>query len=154
MTKSGWCHVTMKITLEGKEVNFDDLSEVTQEHICRSIYEGYKSIAIVEENDVPNLEELVVETEFQDLICRSFEEAAYNGRRKNIVIIDDTEIYLTYKYDDEFGEFVCWVEDEFLMEDNLPEIIKAAIIEIYSMDTREIDKRIEEGSFCFDWKPY
>ena len=36
----------------------------------------------------------------------------------------------------------------------LNEIIKAAIIEIYSMDVREIDKRIEEGSFCFDWKPY
>ena len=51
MTKSGWCHVTLKITLEGEDVRWDDLSDITQEHIAAKILEGYRSIAIVEEED-------------------------------------------------------------------------------------------------------
>jgi len=73
--------------------NEDELKDVLKNTgISYSEYYGGYNIVDVEENDVPDLEELVAETEFQDLICRSFEEAAYNGRRKNIVIIDDTEI--------------------------------------------------------------
>lgn len=44
----GWCHVTLKITLEGETKDFDDLSDATQEHITKMIYEGYRSIEIVE----------------------------------------------------------------------------------------------------------
>lgn len=47
-TETGWCHISMKVTLEGREVEFEDLSDVTQEHIAQKILEGYKSIEIVE----------------------------------------------------------------------------------------------------------
>lgn len=46
--KSGWCHVTMKVILEGEEVDFDDLSDVTKEYIAQKIIDGYPSIAIFE----------------------------------------------------------------------------------------------------------
>ena len=51
MCKYGWCHVTLKITLEGEEVRWDDLSDCTQEHIASMIAEGYRSIEIIEEED-------------------------------------------------------------------------------------------------------
>ena len=49
--KHGWCHVTLNITLEGETVRWDDLSEVTQEHIATKIAEGYRSIEIIEEEE-------------------------------------------------------------------------------------------------------
>ena len=44
----GWCHVSLKITLEGEEIFWEDLSEATQEHIANCILEGYRSVEIVE----------------------------------------------------------------------------------------------------------
>ena len=49
--KYGWCHVTLNITLEGETVRWDDLSEVTQEHIATMIAKGYRSIEIVEDEE-------------------------------------------------------------------------------------------------------
>lgn len=49
--KTGWWHVKFELTLEGKEVRFDDLDECTQEHIAECIKEGYTSGEIVIEED-------------------------------------------------------------------------------------------------------
>jgi len=57
-------------------------------------------------------------------ICTSFEEAANNGRDRNIVIIDDGDIYFTCKKDGTFGELVCWVEDEFKEEPDLFDVVE------------------------------
>lgn len=51
MTKTGWWHVKFDITLEGEEIRFDDLDEVSQEHIAKCIQEGYTSGEIVIEED-------------------------------------------------------------------------------------------------------
>ena len=51
MDKYGWWSVKFELTLEGEEVRWDDLDEVTQEHIANCIKEGYTSggICIYEE---------------------------------------------------------------------------------------------------------
>lgn len=46
----GWWEVNFDITLEGEEVSFDDLSEVSQEHIANLIGEGYVSGEVHEYN--------------------------------------------------------------------------------------------------------
>ena len=51
MSKYGWCHVTLDLTIEGEPVRWDDLSDTTQEYIAAKIQEGYRSIEIVEEDD-------------------------------------------------------------------------------------------------------
>lgn len=51
-TKTGWWSVKFDLTLEGEEVRWDDLDEVTQEHIAEMIKEGYTSGEIVEEKEV------------------------------------------------------------------------------------------------------
>ena len=51
MMATGWWHVKFECTLEGEVVYFDDLSEATQEHILRAIYDGFRWGEIVEEND-------------------------------------------------------------------------------------------------------
>lgn len=51
MTKTGWWHVTFDITLEGVDIDFDELSEVSQEHILRMIGEGCRAGEVVEECD-------------------------------------------------------------------------------------------------------
>ena len=52
--KIGWCHVTLQVIQEGEEVDFDDLSDVTKEHIAQKIIEGYPSIAISELDEEDN----------------------------------------------------------------------------------------------------
>lgn len=49
MTIWGWWSVKFELTLDGKEVRWDDLSEITQEHIANMIKEGYHSGEIAEE---------------------------------------------------------------------------------------------------------
>jgi len=49
--KNGWWSVRFDITLEGKEVKFDDLDECTQEHIVKMISENYTSGEIVIEKE-------------------------------------------------------------------------------------------------------
>ena len=51
MTKGGWWSVKFKITLDGENVRFCDLSDVTQEHITKLIADGYYCGEIVEETD-------------------------------------------------------------------------------------------------------
>ena len=51
MSKTGWWSVDFDLTLEGRNVRFQDLSEATQEHIADMIKEGYSSGEIVEEGD-------------------------------------------------------------------------------------------------------
>jgi hypothetical protein len=49
--KTGWWKVSFDLKLEGEEVQFNDLSEATQEHITQKIMEGYIQGEIVEEDD-------------------------------------------------------------------------------------------------------
>lgn len=51
MTKLGWWNVKFDLTLDGKEVRWDDLDECTQEHIAEMIKEGYNGGEIVIEED-------------------------------------------------------------------------------------------------------
>lgn len=51
MMKTGWWGVKFELTLEGEDVRFEDLSEVSQQHIAESILEGYYGGEIVEESD-------------------------------------------------------------------------------------------------------
>lgn len=48
--KRGWWSIEFKIALEGtdKPMRFEDLSEPTQEHICKLISEGFTSGEICE----------------------------------------------------------------------------------------------------------
>lgn len=57
MTKSGWWSVNWDLTLEGVPVQWDDLDECTQEHILKSIMEGYTGGEIVIEADDDDDEE-------------------------------------------------------------------------------------------------
>lgn len=50
-TKTGTWYVSFELTLEGEDVDFEDLSETTQDHILEQIKEGYFSGEIVEDND-------------------------------------------------------------------------------------------------------
>jgi hypothetical protein len=49
--KTGWWEVSFKLTLAGEEVDFIDLSEITQEHIVKCIAEGYKRGEIIEDDE-------------------------------------------------------------------------------------------------------
>ena len=51
MMKTGWWSIKFDLTLEGESVRFEDLSEITQEHIADCIREGYIGGEIVEEED-------------------------------------------------------------------------------------------------------
>lgn len=42
--------MNFEITLEGEPVRWDDLSEVSQEHILDRIKEGYTNGEVIEEN--------------------------------------------------------------------------------------------------------
>lgn len=86
----------------------------------------------------------IKEMGFEELIVRSHKEAATNSRKRNIVLIEEEkglcDIYLTYKYQEQFGEFVCWVSEEFEAEPDLVNIILNAIHEFYSYSERELDE--------------
>lgn len=53
MTKLGWWNVSFELTLDGKEIRWEDLDECTQEHIAEMIKDGYNGgeIVIEEDND-------------------------------------------------------------------------------------------------------
>lgn len=51
MTKTGWWSVRFEVTLEGVGIDFDELSDCSQEHILKMIAEGFKSGEVVEEDD-------------------------------------------------------------------------------------------------------
>lgn len=51
MTKTGWWNVKFDLTLDGEEVGFDELSDVSQKHILEMIGEGCRQGEIVEETD-------------------------------------------------------------------------------------------------------
>ena len=91
---------------------------------------------------------------FEDLISVNFEEAKNNDRKRNIVIINDSDIYLTYKLNGIFGEFVCWVEDEFIEDETVYDAVLQWIGDIYSRTDARIEKDINNGRFPFDFKPY
>jgi hypothetical protein len=52
--KTGWWKVSFDLKLEGEDVRFDDLSEVTQEHILEAILGGCKQGEIIEEAEEKN----------------------------------------------------------------------------------------------------
>lgn len=51
MIKTGWWSVKFNFTLDGEEVRFEDLSEVTQEHIANCVKDGCWCGEIVEETE-------------------------------------------------------------------------------------------------------
>lgn len=102
-----------------------------------------------------SLIEIVKDLGYGDLICTSFEEAENNNRKKNIVIIDDTEIYLTYKFNGDFGEFTSWTSDEYDSPEDIQECgIPYWIEEIYSMDEADIDEAVLHIDFHFEFSKY
>lgn len=102
-----------------------------------------------------SLTDLVKEAGLGEYICTSFEEAENNDRRKNIVIIGDSDIYLTYKTEDgSFGEFVCWVSDEFEEDESVFHSAIEWAKDVYYRTEEDIDKALEAGYFPFDFKPY
>lgn len=101
-----------------------------------------------------SLTQLVTDAGYGEYICTSFEEAENNNRQKNIVINYDKEIYLTYKHNNKFGEFVCWVKDEFLEDDSLYDSVIDWVEYIYSRTEEEIDEAIENNSIPWDFKIY
>ena len=116
-----------------------------------------KDMFLMEQNgkfNVQNIRKIVNSLDMSNLICTSFDVARNNGRRKNIVIIGETDVYLTYKYKDQFGEFVCWVEDEFNEDASVYESLRGALRDYYSLSEKEMDKKIERKEFFFDFKPY
>ena len=51
MYKRGWWSVKFDITLDGEEVRFCDLDEVSQEHIAKCILDGCHQGEVIEETD-------------------------------------------------------------------------------------------------------
>ena len=51
MMKSGWWSVDFTITLDGEEIDFSELSEMSQEYILKLVSEGYESGEVSEEWD-------------------------------------------------------------------------------------------------------
>jgi hypothetical protein len=90
----------------------------------------------------------------EDLICTSFEEAENNDRKKNLVIIDDSDIYLTYKYNGTFGEFLCWVEDELTEYVGAYTSMVEWVKDIYYREDDEIDRCIASNELVTGFKPY
>ncbi len=56
MTKTGWWNVKFDLTLEGKEIRWEDLDECSQEHIAEMIKEGFNGGEIVIEDDEDDTE--------------------------------------------------------------------------------------------------
>lgn len=101
-----------------------------------------------------SITKLIESIGFEDLICGSFEEAKNNNRKKNLVIIDDSSIHLTYKLNGILGEFVCWVEDEFEEDETVYNAMIEWVKDIYSRTEKEIDLGLKARTFPFEFKPY
>lgn len=50
MTKNGWWVVKFDITLDGEDIEFEDLDECSQDHILECIKEGYVQGEVVEKD--------------------------------------------------------------------------------------------------------
>lgn len=102
----------------------------------------------------------IKEMGFGNLLVTSHEEAQISSRKRNIVLIEEEsglcDIYLTYKHQGQFGEFVCWVSDEFEAEPDLVNIILNAVQEFYSYTDEELDEdlipneRLIPGFYPYD----
>lgn len=57
MTKLGSWGITFDISLDGETVDFESLSESTQEHVIELIKEGYYGGELVEDTDDEDEEE-------------------------------------------------------------------------------------------------
>lgn len=88
----------------------------------------------------------IQEAGFGEYVVSSYEEAQANTRKKNIVLVQEEHgqcsVYLTYKYQNQFGELVCWVSDEFEEEEDLVSIVANAIQVLYSSSEDTIDQLI------------
>lgn len=112
-------------------------------------YENNNKENMLSKKSITNLLE---KAGFKELICTSFEEARENDRKKNIVILDDADIYLTYKYNNKFGEFVSWPKEEFEIDSTVYEAVVQWAKTIYCRD--DIDRCIEHDNFFFKFEPY
>lgn len=94
-----------------------------------------------------------------EYICHSLEEAEFNNKRKNIVVMKKLrqfpDIYLTYKRQNgDFGEFASWSEEDFAkLHIDLQATLKIAEM-IYSQTEEELDSKIENNDFFLCFIPY
>lgn len=88
----------------------------------------------------------IQEAGFEEYVVSSYEEAQANTRKKNIVLVpednEQCDVYLTYKYQNQFGELACWVSDEFEEDEELVSIVAHAIQFLYSSSEDAIDQLI------------
>lgn len=98
---------------------------------------------------------MLKEEGFAGFVVNSFEEAQFNHRKKNIVLLDDG-IYLTFKAfeNNTFGELVCWVEDEFLEDENVYKSAINAVIDLYTYSDEELDEHIKNDDLIEIFTPY
>lgn len=85
----------------------------------------------------------------KSILCTSFEEAKNSNYLKNIVIIDDADIYLTYKYNGQFGEIVSWTEDEYKEDLDLVNTILNHIKDFVLKSNLNTNRSIEDGQIPF-----
>ena len=121
------------------------------ERIAKQQMDGDKDTCISRKRD---LTQMIKNLGYGQYVCTSFEEAEQNDRRKNIVIIDNADIYLTYKYKNKFGEFVCWMEDEFREDSSVYDSVGNWVVDIFSQSEKQIDNALKASIFPFDFIPY
>lgn len=137
-----------------KEEREEALREVENDLFYKYEEEIYDFIKKIRTTPPRNLTDEIKKLGFGNLICTSFEEARENERKKNIVIIDNAEIYLTFKYNDKFGELVSWGEDELSGGELILETVLNVTKEIYSLSDDEIARRIKDDRFLLIFAEY
>jgi len=93
--------------------------------------------------EISMITKIINDLGFTDLICTSFEEAQKNNRRKNIVVIENSDVYLTYKFEGVFGEFISWTEEEFQRDESVYNSLAEWVKFIYSKSDEEIHELIK-----------
>lgn len=118
-----------------KEEKEEALREVENDTFYKYEDEIYK---FIERIRCPfSLTEKIKELGFGDFICTSFEEAENNSRRKNVVIFEDSYIYLTFKKNGKIGTILSWTNDE-LKENDTFETMLQHIKEFFNMSDEEV----------------
>lgn len=121
------------------------------ERIAKQQMDGDKDTHIPWKRD---LTQMIKNLGYGQYVCTSFEEAEQNDRRKNIVIIDNADVYLTYKYKNKFGVFVCWMKDEFREDPSVYDSVGNWVVDIFSQSETQIDNALKANIFPFDFIPY
>lgn len=135
---------TFHLTKENMDIHIKTLDELLTD----------KAVQEEQEFGKRDLTKMIQNLGFKEYICTSFGEAEHNSRKKNIVIIDNAEIYLTYKYNGEFGEFLCWSEYELKESPAVYDAVGAWVLTIYGSDETRIDADVKHNCFPCPFTPY